>query len=869
MAKKIVMKFGGTSVGNADAIKQAAAQVLAARREGHNVVVVVSAMRGVTDALINATMGAATGNHAAPEEAKQFLWEKHHEVAVQLLPDGYWDVLGAIEAELSNFSNLATAIGILGEVTRRAMDFVSSLGERFSAMLVADYLSSLDCPAAAVMADSVIVTDSQFGNANPLLDLTGERASATLLPMWEHSVTPVVTGFLGATRAGIVTTLGRGGSDYTASILGHALDADEIWIWSDVDGVLTADPRIVPGAHSIRQLSYKEAAELAYFGAKVLHPKTVRPAVEKGIPIRMLNTFNPTHAGTWITSETTDSMLVKAVTHIPALTLVTVEGRGMLGVPGVAARVFGTVAQIGTSVLMISQGSSEQSICFVVAQDESDAVRDALEETFRAEIMQGNIDRVWGEEQVAIIAVVGGAMRGTPGIAGRLFTALGDAQINVLSIAQGSSEYNVSFVVEHAEAHRAVRAIHEAVVLGKQTQRRGWGSVSVAQTISLIQLGLGGVGRALVQQVHATRDVQARLGIALRYVALADSSGALVGERGLAESVVESAVRFKARGGALHEHEAGYFHDGLAALVDTAGQPHTIVVDTTAADPARLLPAFELALGRGYALALANKKPLTASWDAWQWLTRDGRIGYEATVGAGLPIISTLRSLLDTGDEVRRIEGAFSGTLGFLMSELQEGADFAASVRAAKARGWTEPDPRDDLSGTDVARKALILARTLGIEAEMADVTVEPLYPAAWAALPLDEFMARLDELSPLLRGAAGRRAGERAAPPLRGDRGGGRTAHRGASQRVTRQPAGCAARAGQPCSLSHHPLPAAPPRRAGLWRGHRRHCQRPPQRHPAAGGCVAVREIGDWRLEIGDGWLKAHVAARSVRDSL
>lgn len=464
MSKRIVMKFGGTSVGNAEAIRQSAALARQTREAGHAVVVVVSAMRGVTDLLIDAARSAAKGDTSAPERAKQRLWERHHEAAVDLLPDEPHSVLGDIEAELSNFANLATAISVLGEVTPRAMDFISSLGERFSALLFAAYLSTTGCPAKAVMADDVIVTDTQFGNANPLLDATGERAQARVKPILDAGAIAVATGFLGATPAGIVTTLGRGGSDYTASILGHALDADEIWIWSDVDGVLTADPRVVPDAHPIARLSYQEAAELAYFGAKVLHPKTVRPAVEKGIPIRMLNTFNPAYEGTWIVRES-DGYSVKAVTSIPRLALVTVEGRGMLGVPGVAARLFGAVAQRGISVLMISQGSSEQSICLVVREDESDAAIAALEETFRLELYQGNIDRIWREQDAVIIAVVGAAMRGTPGIAGKLFTALGEATINVLSIAQGSSEYNISLVVSHEDADRAVRAIHDAFSL--------------------------------------------------------------------------------------------------------------------------------------------------------------------------------------------------------------------------------------------------------------------------------------------------------------------------------------------------------------------------------------------------------------------
>jgi aspartate kinase len=272
---------------------------------------------------------------------------------------------------------------------------------------------------------------------------------------------------MGATPAGIVTTLGRGGSDFTAAILGHALDADEIWIWSDVDGVLTADPRVVPGARTIPLLSYREAAELAHFGAKVLHPKTVRPAVEKGIPIRMLNSFNPDHAGTWIRQGGDHGASVKAVTAIPRLALITVEGRGMLGVPGVAARVFGAVAQLGVSVLMISQGSSEQSICFVVPQEDAEVVVAALESAFHVELFQGNIDRIWYGDEMVIVALVGAAMRGTPGIAGRLFTALGNSGINVISIAQGSSEYNLSLVVSREDANPAMLAIHQAFELGQ------------------------------------------------------------------------------------------------------------------------------------------------------------------------------------------------------------------------------------------------------------------------------------------------------------------------------------------------------------------------------------------------------------------
>lgn len=467
MSKRIVMKFGGSSVGNPDAIRQATSLMRAAYDEGNEVVVVVSAMKGVTDMLINGARNAVAGDVQAVEQAKQALWQKHVDAVEALFSQSTHQVLGNIEAELSRFTNLVLATSVLGEVTTRAMDFISSLGERFSAQLVAAYLSAAYGPAEAIIANEIVVTDRNFGNANPLLDATGERARARILPLLAAGTIPVVTGFMGATEEGVVTTLGRGGSDYTAAILGHALDADEIWIWSDVDGVLTADPRIVPDAHPIDKLSYQEAAEMAYFGAKVLHPKTVRPAVKKGIPIRMLNTFNPSYPGTWISKTSTGSP-VKAVTSFVNVAEVTVAGSGMLGVPGVSARLFSAVAKIGVNVLMISQASSEQSICSVVLEKESQDVVRALEQEFEREQHYGDIDRITCKTGVVIIAVVGAAMRGQYGIAGKLFTALGNHKINVLTIAQGSSEYNISLIVEQKDAKRAIQVIHDAFGLGQR-----------------------------------------------------------------------------------------------------------------------------------------------------------------------------------------------------------------------------------------------------------------------------------------------------------------------------------------------------------------------------------------------------------------
>ncbi|MFQ6058170.1 MAG: aspartate kinase [Anaerolineae bacterium] len=467
----IIMKFGGTSVGDGDCIAQVAEIVGSHVRQGQQVVVVVSAMSGVTDALIEAARTAARGDGETFGRIKHALLQKHLQaIGTAIADEGAWGALGAeVEARLEEFESLCRSIHILGELTPRALDLVSSLGERFTSRILAAALQERGIAAQAVEATEVVVTNGHFGAANPLMDLTREKARARLLPLLDEGTVPVVTGFIGATPEGILTTLGRGGSDYTASILGSCLEADEIWIWTDVDGVMTADPRVVPEARTLPEISYAEAAELSYFGAKVLHPKTILPAIEQGIPLRILNTFNPDGPSTLIVKEPRgDGRTVKAITSIRDLSLVTVEGRGMLGVPGVAAKVFSAVAREGISVLMISQSSSEQSICFVIEQRVSQQALSALERAFELELARRNIDRIWAQDNVVIIAAVGAGMKGTPGIAAKVFGALGRQGINVISIAQGSSEYNLSLVVDAKDADDAVRYIHQEFELGSR-----------------------------------------------------------------------------------------------------------------------------------------------------------------------------------------------------------------------------------------------------------------------------------------------------------------------------------------------------------------------------------------------------------------
>jgi aspartate kinase len=465
----LVMKFGGTSVGSAEAIRRAADLIRRTLKSRPKVVVVASAMSGVTDLLLKGANTAAAGDGATYKEVAQSLRRMHIEAIETLLDAGIDrnEVSAEINRLVDRFEALCQAVLILGELTPRALDAISSMGEQMSIRIVAAYLRQTGQEAEAVDATDLILTDSTFQAAVPQMAESSLRSQTRLFPLLEKGTVPIVTGFIGISPEGVTTTLGRGGSDYSAAILGQALQADEVWIWTDVDGVMTADPRFVPNARTIPTLSYREVSELAYYGAKVLHPKTIRPCVENGIPLRIKNTFNPDHPGTLIVSDDeAEQGDIKAVTAVKNQSLVTIEGRGMMGVPGIAARAFGAVAGIQVSVLLISQASSEQSICFTIPESVAGRVTTALESQFIEELARRDIDRIWAEQPVSIITVVGAGMRGTPGIAGRIFTALGNAGVNVLAIAQGSSECSISLVVSAAETAAAELAIHQLIING-------------------------------------------------------------------------------------------------------------------------------------------------------------------------------------------------------------------------------------------------------------------------------------------------------------------------------------------------------------------------------------------------------------------
>ena len=736
-----IHKFGGASLANAAGVQHAVRIVLAHRPAPQ--VVVVSAMSGVTDALLESAACAARGDAAHVRAAAKGLRAQHTEAARALVPRGARldELVGLIDAAVAELEQLAGGLGILHEVTPRTIDYLVARGERLSARLFAAALATADCPVAYVDATEVVQTDETFGNASPDLGRTERSARRALEPLLARGVVPVVPGFLGATPDGHVATLGRGGSDLTATLLARVLGAREVSLWKDVPGLLTADPRIVPDARVVPQLHVREAAELAYYGAKVLHPRALIPVIKRNVAIRIRPFADPESLGTEISRRRTlEQYPVKALSAIPGQALLTVTGNGMLGVPGIAARTFAAVHHEGISVSLITQASSEHSICFSVPAESAERARHSLEETFRREIARQEIDGVEVRSGLATLVVVGLGMAGTPGIASRVFSALAEAEINVIATAQGSSELNLSLVVDAKDAPRAQRAVHAAFQLSKI----GGGAVAHPERTDVVLLGFGQIGRALAPMIAKVK----RDALTLRIVGLIDRSGLVFDARGLAPRRLAALGAAKAKGTPLAKAAGGRRASAADAVAFVARHAlaNPILVDLTAADTTETLKA---ALGAGMHVVLANKRPVTTQKRKYDELrtaaqTHGRRLLLEATVGAGLPIIDTYQKLTESGDRVSKIEGCPSGTLGYLFGELGRGAPFSQALRGAIAKGYPEPDPRDDLSGMDVARKALILGRLLGFAGELDDIAVESLVPDGAAGLGLDRFLASL-----------------------------------------------------------------------------------------------------------------------------
>ncbi|MFT5142375.1 MAG: aspartokinase/homoserine dehydrogenase 1 [Rhodothermales bacterium] len=733
-----VYKFGGTSVGTPERIRTVI-DLVAREPDTVRRIVVVSAFGGVTDQLIGAMNSALarSGDHAERVEAIRL----RHDDAVRDLAsradaEDLRELLGDLFRDLGE---LMDGIYLLRECTPRTRDAIMGVGERASAPIVASALRREGHKSQAVDARHLIRTDDSFGEANVDFPTTRTQVRAALEAL-DPGVIPVVTGFIATTPQGVQTTLGRSGSDYTATILAGAMDAEKVIIWTDVDGVLSADPRLVPAAFTLPALSYREAGEMAYFGAKVLHPRTMRPLLEAAIPLEIKNTMNPSGAGTRIQAESVRSEgAVKAVTAVRGISLLMVEGAGMVGVPGISGRTFGTLAGAGLNVLLISQASSEQSICIGVRDEDGERAASALRATFELEIMRGDISGVHVEPGCAVVSAVGDQMRMQPGIAGRMFSTLGYANINVRAIAQGASETNISAVVSDSDAQRAIRALHESFARSYERAH-------------LFLLGTGVVGKAFLELLseHGPRLSESRH-LNLRLVGVANSRNHLVDGDGLDPATALT-------------HLAGAQETSLDAVVSYLRTSHLerlILVDATASGV--VADRYQELLEGGIGIVTPNKRANTGAIGYYRALKKTAaRRGvpflYETTVGAGLPVISTLNDLVLSGDTVHRIEGVLSGTLAYVLGQVSDGVSFSDAVLDARQRGYTEPDPRDDLGGEDVARKILTLAREAGWDVERADVTVESLVPAELANCTVEEFLAGLPAFDQKWEGRSGLR---------------------------------------------------------------------------------------------------------------
>ncbi len=741
-----IHKFGGASLADAAAIGHATGIVRTHRPEP--TVVVVSAIAGATDTLLAILRHAERGEREPAGRLLRALRARYVRAARAVGPRGAEgrELLAAITAELDELAELAAGLRLLRDLTPRTSDFAVARGERLSARIVAAALAAAGVRARYVDAATVIRTDAHFGHASPDYLRTDRAARRTLRPLLARGIVPVVPGFIGASPAGDVTTLGRGGSDLTATLLARALGASRVSLWKDVPGFLTADPRVVSDARVIPELHTREAAELAYYGAKVLHPRALIPLAGRKIPVFVRPFADPTSPGSEVSERVGVTRLpVKALSAAPHQALVTVAGNGMLGVPGIAARTFAALQARHISVSLISQASSEHSICFSVPDPAAREARAALEREFREEIERREIDGVEVRPGVATVAVVGLGMAGTPGVAAGVFSALASGGINVVAIAQGSSELNISVVVAADRAADAQRRIHAAF----QLARIGGGSVARAERLDVVLLGFGQIGRMLAELLARVR----RPRLSLRIVGLIDRSGYVFDHRGLGPRRLDELARAKASGASLAGQPGGHSAAPADAIafISRHALRRPILVDLTADETAPLLAR---ALASGMDLVLSNKRPLAgprAESERLHELARayGRRVRHETTVGAGLPVIDTYYKLIESGDRVEKIEGCLSGTLGFLLDEVSGGRPFSAALRDAVARGYTEPDPRDDLSGMDVGRKALILARLLGFPGELRPSMVDSLVPRAVRTLPLAAFLARLERLDP------------------------------------------------------------------------------------------------------------------------
>ncbi|CAN1147647.1 Bifunctional aspartokinase/homoserine dehydrogenase, chloroplastic (Fragment) [Linum perenne] len=730
-----VHKFGGTCVGSSERIKNVAEIIANDSSEGK--FVVVSAMSKVTDMMYD-LINRAQSRDDSFITAADAVFEKHRLTATELLEgDDLATFLSRLHHDIANLKAMLRAIYIAGHATESFEDFVVGHGELWSAQLLSYVVKKkgLDCKWMDTR-DVLIVNPTSSNQVDPDFVESERRLEEWFTQNPSKAV--VATGFIASTPQNIPTTLKRDGSDFSAAIMGALLRATQVTIWTDVDGVYSADPRKVSEAVILKTLSYQEAWEMSYFGANVLHPRTIIPVMRYDIPIVIRNIFNQSAPGTMICRPSTGEEEHGQITDFPVrgfatidnVALVNVEGTGMAGIPGTASAIFGAVKDVGANVIMISQASSEHSVCFAVPEKEVKAVANALKSRFREALDAGRLSQVAVIPNCSILAAVGQKMASTPGVSATLFNALAKANINIRAIAQGCSEYNVTVVVKREDCVRALRAAHSRFYLSKTT-------------ISVGIIGPGLIGATLLDQLRDQAAVlKEDFNIELRVMGITGSRTMLLSNSGI--DLERWREHMKGKGEVADLEKFTHHVQGNHFI------PNTVLVDCTA--DAAIASHYYDWLRKGIHVVTPNKKANSGPLDQYLKLRALQRQSYthffyEATVGAGLPIISTLRGLLETGDKILQVEGIFSGTLSYIFNNFVGDRAFSDVVSEAKGKGYTEPDPRDDLSGTDVARKVIILARESGLKLELSDIPIQSLVPEPLrASASADEFMKQLPQ---------------------------------------------------------------------------------------------------------------------------
>lgn len=717
-----VLKFGGTSVGSAENI-QKVKEILMGQDD--DVIVVVSALGGITDKILSAAKMAAIGTGYFQAELTE-INTRHFETIEKLFDSKQQnEVKAKVQILLDELERIVHGVSLIGELTPKTLDKIGGFGERLSSLIISEFIPE----AKWFDSSKLIKTNSDFGKA--IVDF-GQTNQLIQSAFASFSGIAIVPGFISSNDTGEYTTLGRGGSDYTGAILAAAMDVASLEIWTDVNGFMTADPRVISKAYTIKTLSYSEAMELSHFGAKVIYPPTILPVYKKGIPVRIKNTMEPEAEGTLITDSKLNGkdLPIKGISSISNITLITIQGLGMVGVTGISARLFGALARQNVNVILISQASSENSISFAIDSSSSNKAETAIRQEFEREIQLDQINKITIEDNLAIVAIVGENMKHATGVAGKLFNTIGRNGINIIAIAQGASELNISWVVKISDLRKTLNVVHESFFLSENVE------------LNVFLLGIGLVGGNLLEQIKQQQPkLLKEKHLKIKLAGVANSRKMLFNREGIDIATFRETMMTEGQDSSL-----GKFKNEIIGL----NMYNSIFVDCTANEQAAGLYA-EL-LNANISIVTANKVAASSEYENYALLKKTAKrkgakFLFETNVGAGLPIITTLNDLVNSGDTIVKIEAVLSGTLNFIFNTISETVPLSQTIRMAKEQGYAEPDPRIDLSGVDVARKLLILVRESGHQFDMKDIKINTFIPSNYFEGSVDDFWKRIPEM--------------------------------------------------------------------------------------------------------------------------